>query len=201
MHNIIIISGPSGSGKSTLIHPLLAACPELHFSISHTTRMPRQNEAHGRDYYFVSRSVFQKMVQRDEFAEWAEVHGHCYGTSWREIRGKSEKSRTLVLDIDVQGARNIKRQFPEAMSILVIPPSLAELKKRLIKRELKWNPETKQRLQSALDELNEYQLYDYVIINRDLKKAYADLHCLYVAFCLQRVRNEDKIKKLFRGHT
>jgi guanylate kinase len=199
MHNIIVISGPSGSGKSTLIRKLLSACPELHFSVSHTTRPPRRNEVCGRDYYFVTPSIFQKMIRNHEFAEWAEVHGQHYGTSWREVRDKSGKGQTLVLDIDVQGARNIKRQFPEAMTIFVIPPSLAELKKRLRKREMKWNKETQQRLQSALNELNGYGLYDYLIVNLDLKKAYADLHCLYIAFCLQIARNKDKIKKLIRG--
>jgi guanylate kinase len=201
MHNLIIISGPSGSGKSTLIRRLLAACPELRFSVSHTTRLPRENEICGRDYHFVSQSVFQKMEQNNEFVEWAEVHGHQYGTSLHEIRKQSGKGRTLVLDIDVQGARNIKRQFPEAMTIFVIPPSLAELKKRLQKRELKWNKETQQRLQTALNEMHEYGLYEYLIINNDLENAFSDLRCLYIAFCRQMARNENKIKKLIRGRT
>jgi guanylate kinase len=199
MHNIIVISGPSGSGKSTMIHELLAEFPKLHFSVSHTTRPMRKNEVPGKDYHFISEREFQKMLGGDQFIEWAEVHGHHYGTSWKEVRAKSGKGRTLILDIDSQGARNIKRQFPEAMAIFVIPPSLAELKKRLRKREKKWNKETQQRLQSALNELSEYELYDYLIINRNLQTAYADLHCLYVAFCLQIARNEDKIKKLIRG--
>jgi guanylate kinase len=99
----------------------------------------------------------------------------------------------------VQGASNIKRQFPETMAIFVIPPSLAELKKRLIKREMKWNKETQQRLQTALNELNEYGLYEYLIVNHELENAFSDLSCLYVAFCRQMARNEDKIKKLIRG--
>jgi guanylate kinase len=199
MHNIIIISGPSGSGKSTLIRRLLIACPELRFSVSHTTRPPRENELCGRDYHFVSQSVFQKMLQNHEFVEWAEVHGQNYGSSWQEIHKKSGKGRTLVLDIDVQGARSIKHQFPEAMAIFVIPPSLAELKKRLRKREMKWNKETQQRLQTALNELHEYGLYDYLLVNHDLEKAFSELNCLYVAFCRQMARNKDKINKLIRG--
>ena len=199
MHNLIVISGPSGSGKSTLIRRLLVACPELRFAVSHTTRPPRENEVCGRDYYFVSQSVFQKMLHNNEFCEWAEIHGQRYGSSWQEIRRQSDKGRTLVLDIDVQGARNIKHQFPEAMTIFIIPPSLAELKKRLRKREMKWNKETQQRLQMALNELHEYGLYEYLIVNRDLENAFSDLSCLYVAFCRQMARNEDKIKKLIRG--
>lgn len=199
MHNIIVISGPSGSGKSTLIRRLLTAFPKLRFSVSHTTRPMRKNEVPKKDYHFISERVFQKMLSNGQFVEWAEVHGHRYGTSWKEVRAKSGKGWTLVLDIDVQGARNIKRQFPETMAILVIPPSLAELKKRLIKREMKWNKETQQRLQTALNELNEYGLYEYLIVNHDLENAFSDLNCLYIAFCRQMARNEDKIKKLIRG--
>jgi guanylate kinase len=201
MHNIIVISGPSGCGKSTLIHKLLAACPKLRFAVSHTTRPPRDNEICGRDYHFVSRPLFQKMLKNHEFVEWAEVYGQQYGTSWQELHRKSSKGRTLVLDIDVQGARNIKRQFPEAMTIFVIPPSLAELKKRLRKREMKWDQETEHRLQKALHELRGYKQYEYVIVNHDLEKAFSELHCLYVAFCRQMVRNEEQIKKLVRGRT
>jgi len=199
MHHIIIISGPSGCGKSTLIHRLLAEFPELVFSVSHTTRPARPGEVSGRDYHFVSHPVFQKMKEKNGFAEWAEVHGQCYGTSWREIRAKSNKNRTLVLDLDVQGTRIITGQFPEAMTVFVIPPSLAELKKRLRKRELNWSRETDRRLQMALKELRAYGLYDYVIVNRDLEKAFAELRCLVVAFGLQTVRNEKHIKKLIRG--
>ncbi len=199
MHNIIIISGPSGCGKSTMIHKLLAEFPELGFSVSHTTRPPRSGEVHSRDYYFISQPVFQKMKIKNEFVEWAEVHGHRYGTSWHEILRKSSKNRILVLDLDVQGARNIKRQFPEAMAVFVLPPSLAELKRRLRKREMNWNQEIQLRLQTALDELHEFGLYDYVIVNRDLGQAFNELSCLVVAFGLQMNRNEDKIKKLIRG--
>jgi guanylate kinase len=199
MHNLIIISGPSGSGKSTLIRRLLAARPELFFSVSHTTRLPRENEVNGRDYHFVSRAVFQKMMRQRQFAEWAEVYGQQYGTSWREIRGKSGKGRILVLDIDVQGARSIKDRFPEAMAIFVIPPSLAELKRRLRNRERQWNEETQQRLKKALNELREYELYGYLLVNHDLEKACAELNCLVVAFSRQMARNEDKIKKMIRG--
>ena len=199
MHNIIVISGPSGCGKSTLIHKLLAAFPELRFSVSYTTRPMRKNEAPGKDYHFISEREFQKMLGGGQFVEWAEVHGHRYGTSWEEVRAKSGKGWTLVMDIDSQGARNIKRQFPEAVAIFVIPPSLAELKKRLRKREMKWNKETQQRLQTALNELNEYGLYEYLIVNLDLENAFSDLTCLYVAFCRQMARNKDKIKKLIRG--
>ena len=199
MHNLIIISGPSGSGKSTLIHGLLAEFPKLEFSVSHTTRPLRKNEVPGKDYHFISERDFQKMLGSNQFVEWAEVHGHHYGTSLKEIRAKSGKGRTLVLDIDSQGARNIKHQFPEAMAIFVVPPTLAVLKKRLLLRQGKLDREARQRLSAALKELSTYELYDYMVVNDKLPAALADLRCLYVAFCRQMARNEDKIKNLIRG--
>ena len=199
MNNIIIISGPSASGKSTLIHELLAEFPELNFSVSHTTRPMRKNEVSGKDYHFISEREFQKMLGGDQFIEWAEVHGHHYGTSVKEVRAKSGKGRTLVLDIDSQGARNIKRQFPGAMAIFVVPPTLAALKKRLLLRQGKIDREARQRLGAALKELRAYELYDYAVVNDELAAALADLRCLVVAFRLQMPRQRDKIKQLLRG--
>jgi guanylate kinase len=199
MRNIIIISGPSGCGKSTLIHELLAEFPELLFSVSHTTRPMRKTEVPGNDYHFISELEFQKMLAGDQFVEWAEVHGQHYGTSWKEVRAKSGKGRTLVLDIDSQGARNIKRQFPEAMAIFVVPPTLAALKKRLLKRETRLNRDTRRRLRAALKELRAYRRYDYVIVNDRIPDAVADLRCLYVSFRRQTPRNSAKIRKLLRG--
>jgi guanylate kinase len=199
MHNIIVISGPSGCGKSTLIHGLLAEFTELEFSVSHTTRPMRKNEVHGKDYYFISEREFQKMLGRERFAEWAEVHGHHYGTSWKEVRAKSGKGRTLVLDIDSQGARNIQRQFPEAMAIFVVPPTLAALKKRLLMRQGKLDREARQRLGAALKELRTYPQYDYVVVNDKVTDALNDLRGIYVSFCRQTARNSDMVKKLIRG--
>jgi guanylate kinase len=200
LHNIIVISGPSGCGKSTLIHRLVDEFPELMFSVSHTTRPPRASEVPGKDYHFVSAEKFQRMIRERQFVEWAEVHGHRYGTSWREIRAKSGKGRTLVLDIDSQGARNIKGKFKEAMTIFVVPPTLAALKKRLLMRQGKIDLEAQRRLRAALKELRAYERYDYMIVNDKLPAALADLRCLYASFRLQTLRNGDKIKKLLRGH-
>jgi guanylate kinase len=201
MHNMIVISGPSGSGKSTLIIRLLNEFPKICFSVSHTTRPPRPNEIPGRDYHFIAEPEFHEMIQKDEFAEWAEVHGHRYGTSWREIRAKSSKGRHLILDIDVQGACSIKRQFPEAMAVFIVPPSLAELKKRLRRRKTGLNEETRRRLRTALSELRAVGLFDYLLINDDLETAAAELRCLYRAFCRQMGRNKAEINKILRGQT
>jgi len=196
MRNIIVISGPSGCGKSTLIGMLLAEFPELQFSVSHTTRPPRPGEKDGRDYNFVSVERFERLAQDGRFAEWAEVHGWRYGTSWKEIRAKSVQGQTLVLDVDTQGARSIKRQFPEAMGIFVVPPTLAALKRRLRQRQ---EHEARQRLGAALKELRAYRQYDYVVVNDELASALADLCCLYVAFCRQTARSSSQVTKLMRG--
>ncbi len=201
MRNIIVISGPSGCGKSTLIAMLLAEFPELQFSVSHTTRPPRPAEADGRDYHFVSEARFERMARAGQFAEWAEVHGHRYGTSWSEIRAKSGRGHTLVLDIDSQGALAIKHQFPEAMAIFVVPPTLAALKKRLLLRQGKLDREARRRLAAALKELRTYELYDYLVVNDELASALSDLSCLYVAFCRQTARNAGQVTKLIRGRT
>lgn len=199
MRNIIIISGPSGCGKSTLIAMLLAEFPELRFSVSHTTRPRRPNEVDGRDYHFVDRETFARLVRDGRFAEWAEVHGQLYGTSWKEIRAKSAGGRSLVLDVDVQGARSIKSRFPEAMGIFVVPPTLAALKKRLRSRQQRLDGEARRRLGAALKELRAYRMYEYIIVNDQLASALADLCCLVVAFRRQTVRNGGEVRKLLRG--
>jgi guanylate kinase len=200
MRNIIVVSGPSGCGKSTLIHLLFRGeFPELRFSVSHTTRPPRPGEVHGKDYYFVPESRFARMVRAGQFVEWAEVHGHRYGTSWKEIRANSGQGRTLLLDIDSQGARAIKARFPETMAIFVAPPTLADLKKRLRRRQSRLDQEARRRLGAALKELRAYTLYDYVVVNDKVPQALADLRCLYASFRLQSARNGDKVRKLLRG--
>jgi guanylate kinase len=201
MRNIIVISGPSGCGKSTLIRLLLAEFPELLFSVSHTTRPMRKNEVAGKDYHFISAREFQRLIAGDQFVEWAEVHGYRYGTSWKEVRAKSGKGRTLVLDIDSQGARNIKCQFPEAVAIFVVPPTLAALKKRLLLRQGKLDREARRRLEAALAELRAYKLYDYIVVNDKVPQALADLCCIYVSFCRRTARNGITVTRLIRGRT
>lgn len=198
MRNIIILSGPSGCGKSTLIGMLLGEYPELQFSVSHTTRPMRPGEADGRDYHFVTEARFAAMARAGRFAEWAEVHGHRYGTSWSEVRAKSGSGRTLLLDIDVQGARSIKRRFPEAMAVFVVPPDLAALKQRLRRRQRTLDREARRRLAAALKELRAYPLYDYVVVNDDLASALADLSCLVVAFQRQTARSGALVRRLLR---
>src|SRR5579863_4229200 len=136
MTTLYIISAPSGSGKSTLVNKVRATVPGLEFSISYTTRPPRGVEQNGREYFFVARSEFENMVQRDEFLEHAEVFGNCYGTARRFLREAEKNGHDLLLDIDVQGAAKIKSTLPEAVSIFIMPPDRKTLESRLRKRSL-----------------------------------------------------------------
>ncbi len=195
MNNIIVISGPSGSGKSTLIHILLKKNKELNFSVSYTSRKKRVNEENGKNYYFISKGKFREMIDTDKFVEWAKVHSNYYGTSWDEIDLKSKNDKIVVLDLDVQGAKNIKKKFSDALFILIAPPSLKELEKRLINREHnKINKDIKQRLQIVKNELEQYKLFDYIVINENLKDASSVLNCIYTSFlnltCRKRISVE-----------
>ncbi len=180
--NIIVISGPSGSGKSTLIQKLFEKHPTLNFSISHTTRSIRKGEKEGVDYHYVTHEQFELMKKSYSFVEWAKVYLNYYGTSWEEIEKKSSDGQILILDLDIQGARKIKEKFDEAVLILISPPSYSELKKRLVGREQNENEDIRTRLEIALSELEEFRLYDYIIINDELKIAFEKLDSIFTAF-------------------
>ena len=199
MHNIIILSGPSGCGKSTLLHRLLKEFNDVKFSVSHTTRSRRGGEVDGREYFFLPPRQFQEMVEKGAFAEWARVHNHFYGTSWKEIEEKSTVNQILILDVDVQGARNIRHQFSETTLIFIFPPSLAELKKRLIGREGRMNEDIEKRLQDATGELKEAGAYDYVIINDNQDHAYDALRSIYIAYVHATIRNRQVIDRIREG--
>src|ERR1700719_4967570 len=146
---VYIISAPSGSGKSTLVNELLKKVTDLEFSISYTTRAPRGSETNGRQYYFVSRPEFEQMIRDDQFLEYAEVFGNYYGTARRFLREAEQNGRDLLLDIDVQGAAQIKRKIPQAVSIFILPPNRQELEKRLRLRSLDAEPVIQRRLVTA----------------------------------------------------
>ncbi|MFN3504872.1 MAG: guanylate kinase [Caldimicrobium sp.] len=167
---IIIVSGPSGAGKSTLLKELPPE--EFYFSISHTTRPPREGEIYGRDYYFIDKETFLEMLKAGEFLEWIEVHGNFYGTSTKEIEKAFSQEKHLVLDVEVIGASAIKRKFgPSALSIFILPPNLKTLEERLKKRGTESEEKIKQRLERAKMELSFAPFFDYVIINDSLEKA------------------------------
>jgi guanylate kinase len=199
-NNLMVISGPSGSGKSTLIRMLLKQHPGLLFSVSHTTRSKRKGEKEGKDYYFVTKEDFIKMIDGDQFLEWAEVHMNYYGTSWREIQAKSKRDEILILDIDIQGASNLKSRFPGAWYVFVVPPSMNELEKRLINRQGEGlSSENQKRLARAKDELDQYVMYDFLVVNDDKDRAFSDLNCIYMAFCQRSDFKKDLVLNMIGG--
>ncbi len=197
--NIIVISGPSGSGKTTLIRRLLREHHDIVFSVSHTTRPRRQKEIHGVDYYFVAEKEFLHMIDNQEFVEWARVYRHYYGTSLAELHNKARGDRHLILDVDVQGAKSIKEKFPQSLFIFVVPPNLEELKNRLVRREKEINSNIENRLAVAREELKHYPLYDYVVINDEVKKAVRVLKSIYIAYKNSTRKGEELIKSMIEG--
>jgi guanylate kinase len=188
---IYVVSGPSGGGKSTLIRQVLERLPGLRFSVSHTTRPRRQSEIEGRDYHFTSELMFRRMLARGEFLEWAVVHGNAYGTSAREIRKAA--GGDLILDIDVQGAGQVREKIDRAIFIFVIPPSYQELKRRLERRGLDSPAEIRQRLDRARQEIRSYSRFDYLIVNDNLEEAGRELESIIRC---QRLRLDYRKRKI-----
>ncbi len=186
---LFIISAPSGSGKTTLTNRLLSIVPGLEFSISYTTRPPRGSEQSGREYFFVTREQFDDMLRRDAFLEHAEVFGHCYGTARRFLEEAQATGRDLVLDIDVQGAAQVKQRMPEAVSIFILPPSREVLERRLRDRSESdhVNHEIIQRrLAEARKEIENYRNYDYILVNDRLDDSVEQLKAIVSAERLKR---------------
>ena len=174
--NLFVITAPSGAGKSSLVKALMAADPALQLSVSHTTRAPRGQEQIGRDYYFVSHEAFEAMVQADAFVEWAHVHNHRYGTSRQAVEDKIAQGQDIILEIDFQGALQIKKRFAEAVTIFILPPSWEELRQRLVRRGEDSPEVIELRLKNAATEMAQVERFDYVIINDLFERALADLH-------------------------
>ncbi len=175
---VFVVSAPSGSGKSTLVNKLVRAVPDLDFSISYTTRAPRGNEKEGTQYYFVSRAEFEKMVADNEFLEHAEVHDHCYGTPRRFLRQAEANRHDLLLDIDVQGAAQIHRKLPEAVSIFILPPDRKTLELRLRHRSEDSEDVIQRRLVAASREIENYDKYNYILVNDQLEESSASLKAI-----------------------
>ncbi|MDQ6891995.1 MAG: guanylate kinase [Acidobacteriota bacterium] len=201
--DLFIVSSPSGGGKTTLIRRLLADPPgtPLHFSVSHTTRPMRAGETQGREYHFVSLPEFQKMVGRDEFLEHNEVHDNFYGTSKAEVLPRLAAGEDVVLDIDVKGARDLRKVYPDAVMVFIVPSSQPELQKRLLLRGLDDEEVIRKRLISAAKEIQEASEYEYVIVNDDLDRATLELQSIVRARRLTPARQAlrlERIRKEFR---
>lgn len=183
----LIISSPSGAGKTTLTNRLRAAIPDLRFSVSHTTRKPRDNELDGREYHFTSRADFLRLVDAGKFLEWAEVHGNLYGTSRQEIAA-AEGMRGIIFDIDHQGARQIRSAEPTAVSIFILPPSMDLLLQRLRGRASDDEATVLKRFAAAREEIEHYGMFDYVLVNDDLEIATTQLISIFRAEECRRLR-------------
>jgi len=168
---LVVVSAPSGAGKTTLCHEVRSLVPELYYSVSHTTRAPRPGEKEGTDFFFVSEGQFTAMRARDEFAEWAQVHGHHYGTPAKALESALSRGLDVLLDIDTHGARQLRQRYPEAVSVFIMAPSMAELEARLRERKSDSAGDIARRLSRAREEIAAWRQYDYLIINRDVKDA------------------------------
>ena len=197
MTTVFIVSAPSGSGKSTLVHELMQRVAGLRFSVSYTTRPPRGQERDGQDYFFISREDFEARIARGEFLEWAEVFGGTttarISRSWTAPR---QQGCDLVLDIDVQGARQLKRRIPAAVSIFILAPSRQELEQRLRARSQDSGPVIERRLREAAEEIRNYSQYDYVVVNREVKASVERLAAIVQATRSRRDRMEREIRPI-----
>ena len=192
---LFVIAAPSGAGKTTLTKLLLEAEPTLLLSVSHTTRLPRAGEVDGKAYHFVDVASFERIRDANGFLEWAQVHGNYYGTSKQWIVDQRAAGRDVLLEIDWQGAQQVRAQFPDAIGIFVLPPSVDELKRRLVGRGTDSEEVIARRLAAAQGEMAHVGEFDYVIINNDLSIALGELRCVVGAARLgisaQRVRHSD----------
>jgi len=216
MTTVFIISAPSGSGKSTLVNRVRELVPDLEFSVSYTTRSPRGKEQNGKEYFFVTRPEFEAMIAKGEFLEYADVFGNYYGTAARFLHDAQNSRRDLLLDIDVQGAAQIQAKIRDAASIFILPPDRRQLERRLRDRGLDPDPVIQRRLAAAAREIENYNKYDYILVNDDLKESVKALqaillaerfkhstepatdqtHCLEIAERCRRANMEERLKPI-----
>ena len=199
MTTVFIISAPSGSGKSTLVSRILANDPALRFSVSYTTRSPRGHEKPGENYIYISREEFERRLADNEFLEHAEVFGNYYGTNREILRQAQGEGKDLILDIDVQGARQLKQRIPEAVSIFILPPSRDILEQRLRSRSEDAEEVIQRRLRDAASEIRNYQQYDYVLVNHRVDDSTLTLQSIVRAERVRRIRMEEHIEPILRS--
>lgn len=192
---LFIVSAPSGGGKTSLVSALVKSRSNLTVSISYTTRPLRPGERDGVDYHFVERSVFEQMIENDRFLEYAEVFDYCYGTSREAVEEQFKLGNHVVLEIDWQGARQIRRNLPDCVSIFVMPPSLDELRKRLTHRAEDNEATIERRMRDALSDISHYREYDYIIVNDSFDQALADLDAIVRAQGLARRVQQHQLRR------
>ncbi len=178
---VLVVSAPSGTGKTTICRELMKIEPRIRFSVSYTTRAPRKGEQNGKDYCFVSKEEFRKLIAEGEFIEWAENYGNLYGTAKSSIRDSVDSGSDVLLDVDPLGAKNLKKLYPEGAFVFILPPSLDILKERLQRRGSEKKETVKLRTDRAVEEIGEARWYDYVIFNEDIGDSVNILRAVYVA--------------------
>jgi len=195
---LVVVSAPSGSGKTTIIQQVRERMGSVGYSVSHTTRKPRPGERQGVHYHFVSAQVFESMIKDGGFVEWAKVYDHYYGTSKKALEEGLQKGIDILLDVDPVGAKNIKRQFPDAILIFLVPPSLSILEHRLRERGTESPEVVTKRLQKAKEEVSEAVYYDYIVINDNLEDAIADVMAIIRAGRCRRTLKLGFLKKQYK---
>ncbi len=196
---LFIISSPSGGGKGTLIREILKIVPKVTLSVSFTTRPKRAGEEHGKDYFFISEPEFLNLIKKNAFLEYAKVHGHFYGTSREYVEEKLNAGQDVILEIDIQGARSIKKLPLETISIFIMPPSFQVLRERLIARGTESEGSLKIRLENAINEVEAYKEFDYVVINDNLHEAIENLKAIFVAERLRTQNQLDQINQILHS--
>lgn len=198
---LFVVSSPSGGGKGTLIQLVLKELTNISYSVSYTTREPRAGEVNGREYFFVETEEFKQMIDRDEFLEWAVVHGKLYGTSRSQVARELNSGRDIILEVDVQGAASVRRLLPESVSIFILPPSPALLRERLTARGTDSQEQLELRLQNAPVEMKDHTEFDYVIINDDVNCAAGQLAAVIQAERVRYSRQKSRIQQVVDSFT
>jgi len=192
--NLIIITSPSGGGKGTLIKEVLKNVLNIVYSVSYTTRPMRDGELNGRDYFFVGVTEFNDLIELGEFLEYAEVHGNFYGTSLKQIAAKTNLGHDVILEIDVQGAKNVRAKIPEAVSVFILPPSFEVLRRRLIARKTEKQQDLSVRLQNSFGEVRNFNHFEYIVINNEVTEAAKNLETIILAERQKRIRQTEAIR-------
>ena len=197
--NIFVISAASGTGKTTLVSRLVQQHPNVRVSVSHTTRPPRAGEVNGQHDHFVSEEEFVRLAGEGAFLEHAQVFGNYYGTSYESVQSMCEQGYDVILEIDVQGAQQVRKALPEALSIFILPPSLAVLEQRLRQRQTDSEEVIARRLSEAVDEIQQALTFDYVVSNRSLQQAEEELWCIFQAARLLKRNHVASIEKVLQN--
>jgi len=192
---LVVVSSPSGGGKGTLIDRVLKTVPGVSYSVSYTTRAPRGAEQDGREYFFVTTAVFEDMIRRGEFLEWADVYGYLYGTSRAPVERERAAEHDIILEIDVQGAESIRHLIDDAVTVFILPPSFELLRERLVARGTDSPANLERRLRGAPSEVGQYKHFQYVILNDDINRASAQLASVIDAERARRERQEARLKE------